>query len=125
MGVFLQVCQNRVLVSVRLEVVTRRGAFPRAGHSLDGAPASLAAYDIALELGLSHVECVTFGAPRVGNRPFVADYNRLVKDTWCASPAKHPGRRFRPGWSTCTDFTRPRKLRRTEQTARSGVSSLF
>ena len=52
------------------------------GHSLGGALATLAAYDLAAELGLSHVQCITFGAPRVGNSVFVADYNRHVPDTW-------------------------------------------
>lgn len=100
-GLGFEVREQRIFASVRLVVLTERGAFPRAaGHSLGGALASLAAYDIAVELGLSHVECVTFGAPRVGNRPFVAHYNRLVKDTWCPVPAKHPARDFRPGRST-------------------------
>lgn len=53
-----------------------------AGHSLGGALATLAAYDLAAELGLSHVQCITFGAPRVGNSVFVADYNLHVPDTW-------------------------------------------
>ncbi len=57
-----------------------------AGHSLGGALATLAAYDLAAELGLSHVQCITFGAPRVGNSVFVADYNRHVPNTWCDPP---------------------------------------
>ncbi len=54
-----------------------------AGHSLGGALATLAAYDLATELALPHVHCVTFGAPRVGNSVFVSDYDRHVPDTWC------------------------------------------
>ena len=60
-----------------------------AGHSLGGALATLAAYDLATELGLPHVQCITFGAPRVGNSVFVSDYNRHVFNAWCA-PAQHP-----------------------------------
>jgi len=54
------------------------------GHSLGGALATLAAYDLTVELqelGLQ-VQCITFGAPRVGNSIFVADYNRHVPNTW-------------------------------------------
>ena len=54
-----------------------------AGHSLGGALATLAAYDLATELALPHVHCITFGAPRVGNSVFVADYDRHVPNTWC------------------------------------------
>lgn len=56
------------------------------GHSLGGALANLAAYDIvkALEWSekMTKVICYTFGAPRTGNHAFAADYNRVVPDTW-------------------------------------------
>ena len=49
-----------------------------AGHSLGGALATLAAYDvarIAKENGHEHaVTCITFGAPRTGNHAFAADF---------------------------------------------------
>lgn len=53
----------------------------RAGHSLGGALATLAAYDIQAacdcrdKLDLS---CYTFGAPRTGNHAFAHDYNHRV-----------------------------------------------
>ena len=58
------------------------------GHSLGGALATLAAYDLAAELSLPHLQCITFGAPRVGNSIFVADYNCHVPDTWCGGMAR-------------------------------------
>ena len=57
-----------------------------AGHSLGGALATLAAYDLATELALPHVHCVTFGAPRVGNSVFVSDYDRHVPEHMVNSP---------------------------------------
>ncbi|KAA6428561.1 MAG: hypothetical protein FRX49_01437 [Trebouxia sp. A1-2] len=58
-----------------------------AGHSLGGALATLAAYDICKQLQGSsqqdvEVRCYIFGAPRTGNHAFAADYNRVVPDTW-------------------------------------------
>ena len=56
------------------------------GHSLGGALATLAAYDIsrAMEWGIrpTKVICYTFGAPRLGNYAFAETYNRLVPETW-------------------------------------------
>ena len=58
-----------------------------AGHSLGGALATLAAYDMRKRLqggGRGEVEvlCYTFGAPRTGNHAFATDYNHVVPDTW-------------------------------------------
>lgn len=57
------------------------------GHSLGGALANLAAYDVAKALEscskMTRVICYTFGAPRTGNHAFADDYNRVVPDTWC------------------------------------------
>ncbi len=57
------------------------------GHSLGGALATLAAYDIKKQLqeaGRQSVEvvCYSFGAPRTGNHAFARDYNHVVPDTW-------------------------------------------
>ena len=57
------------------------------GHSLGGAVATLAAFDIARkarELGIrqEQVLCYTFGAPRTGNAAFAELYNQTVPDTW-------------------------------------------
>ncbi|KAK9790954.1 hypothetical protein WJX73_010669 [Symbiochloris irregularis] len=56
------------------------------GHSLGGAMAVLAAYDIALALKplptRTRVSCYTFGAPRVGNHAFARDCDAIIPDQW-------------------------------------------
>ncbi|KAA6426189.1 MAG: hypothetical protein FRX49_04041 [Trebouxia sp. A1-2] len=57
------------------------------GHSLGGALATLAAYDIKKQLQEAgqasvNVLCYSFGAPRTGNHAFAKDYNQMVPDTW-------------------------------------------
>ncbi|GMH44780.1 hypothetical protein BSKO_12732 [Bryopsis sp. KO-2023] len=54
------------------------------GHSLGGAVAVLASYDIVKYCGVESdsISCYTFGAPRVGNHAFVKCYNSVVPDTW-------------------------------------------
>ncbi|KAL0035255.1 hypothetical protein WJX79_008828 [Trebouxia sp. C0005] len=55
------------------------------GHSLGGALASLAAFDIRRHcpcLKPMDVSCYTFGAPRVGNHAFARQYDVTVPDTW-------------------------------------------
>lgn len=57
------------------------------GHSLGGALATLAAYDIRKGLqacgkGDAEVMCYSIGAPRTGNHAFARDYNCVVPDTW-------------------------------------------
>ena len=57
-----------------------------SGHSLGGALATLAAYDVQA-VGKSHdcpdkVTCMTFGAPRTGNHSFARDLEEMVPDTW-------------------------------------------
>lgn len=58
-----------------------------SGHSLGGAMATLAAYDIRTSLQaqtISNVEvaCYTFAAPRTGNHAFARYYKTVVPDTW-------------------------------------------
>ena len=60
---------------------------PASGHSLGGALATLAAYDIRKGLqacgkDAAEVMCYSFGAPRTGNHAFAKDYNNVVPDTW-------------------------------------------
>ena len=56
------------------------------GHSLGGALALLAAYDISRAMEWvskpTKVICYTFGAPRVGNHAFAHTYDRMVPETW-------------------------------------------
>ncbi|GMH41168.1 hypothetical protein BSKO_09078 [Bryopsis sp. KO-2023] len=54
------------------------------GHSLGGALAVLASLDMAVHCGIDkrRITCYTYGAPRVGNRTFVSEYNSMVPDTW-------------------------------------------
>ncbi len=55
-----------------------------AGHSLGGALATLAAYDlknVAAKHNLDvQVSCYTYGAPRVGNHAFAEDFDRIIND---------------------------------------------
>ncbi|GAB4816055.1 hypothetical protein N2152v2_003101 [Parachlorella kessleri] len=60
-----------------------------SGHSLGGALATLASYDVAKEAerlrseGLDvQVQLYTFGAPRPGNHAFARDFLRMVQDAW-------------------------------------------
>ena len=57
------------------------------GHSLGGALATLAAFDIQKQLLAANqrdarVVCYTFAAPRTGNHAFAREYNAVVPDTW-------------------------------------------
>ncbi len=51
-----------------------------AGHSMGGAIATLAAYKLARTV--PDITCVTFGSPRVGNRPFIKNFNSIVTDSY-------------------------------------------
>ena len=55
------------------------------GHSLGGAVASLAAFDIARHCGVAQERlcCYTFGCPRVGNHAFAREYAELVQTLLC------------------------------------------
>ena len=52
------------------------------GHSLGGALAVLAAFDIKRAMGDLCVELYTFGTPYPGNRAFAAEFDELLPDTW-------------------------------------------
>ena len=56
------------------------------GHSMGGALALLAAYDISRAMEWvskpTKVICYTFGAPRIGNHAFAHTYNKMVPETW-------------------------------------------
>lgn len=60
------------------------------GHSLGGALAVLCAYDIIKRNLCSDIEvsleCMTFGAPRVGNRAWARDFNATVRNCWQVRP---------------------------------------
>ncbi|KAL0038251.1 hypothetical protein WJX79_010181 [Trebouxia sp. C0005] len=76
----MEVVNSRKPASGKLQILI-------TGHSLGGAFATLAAYDICKQLQGSsqqdvEVRCYIFGAPRTGNHAFAADYNRVVPDTW-------------------------------------------
>ncbi len=53
-----------------------------AGHSLGGALAVLAAFQIQQQHRLPHICCYTYGAPRTGNAAFAKEYERLVPETF-------------------------------------------
>lgn len=59
------------------------------GHSLGGALALLASWQIQETHRLPHLACYTFGAPRPGNAPFARSYQQLVPDTWNVINDRH------------------------------------
>ena len=66
------------------------------GHSLGGAVATLAAFDLSLIANPKHLYVFTYGSPRVGNQYFAQIYGERVKSTWrfvhAADPIPHlPG----------------------------------
>jgi hypothetical protein len=56
------------------------------GHSLGGAAAKIAAFDIKewlIAKGVSHrLSCYTYGCPRVGNQSFARRYDETVPESW-------------------------------------------
>ena len=56
--------------------------FLLTGHSLGGALAALAAHAIAARYRGSTISVYSFGAPRLGNRAWKAEYLAAVPDTW-------------------------------------------
>ena len=80
-----------------------------AGHSLGGALATLAAFDIRRHLlenmqSDAQVVCYTFAAPRTGNHAFAREYNAMVPDSW--SVINDQVRRLSPfhGWIHSADM---------------------
>ncbi|KAA6425605.1 MAG: hypothetical protein FRX49_04502, partial [Trebouxia sp. A1-2] len=86
---------NDKVVGRITQLVNARPAGPHAkplkiyvtGHSLGGALATLAAFDIKQALlkasrGDVKLLCYSFGAPRTGSHAFANDYNKVVPDTW-------------------------------------------
>ena len=80
-----------------------------AGHSLGGALATLAAFDIRRHLldnmqSDAEVVCYTFAAPRTGNHAFAREYNAMVPDSW--SVINDQVRRLSPfhGWIHSADM---------------------
>lgn len=55
------------------------------GHSLGGALAELASYDIATMYSSTkkvHITCMTYGCPRPGNYAFANKFRQVVPDAW-------------------------------------------
>ena len=93
-----------------------------AGHSLGGALATLAAYDIQKAHGpLPGLHVYTYGAPRTGNHAFARDYEACVPHTWHVindrDAVPRSGKFFmlykRPGQRALINEVRLRKLAST------------
>ena len=52
------------------------------GHSLGGALAVLAAFDIRRAMPDFRVEMYTYGTPYPGNQAYAREFNELLPDTW-------------------------------------------
>jgi Predicted lipase len=52
-----------------------------AGHSLGGALAVLAAFDIAVNTGFQNPVVYTYGSPRTGDPAFASRFNQVVKNS--------------------------------------------
>ena len=52
------------------------------GHSLGGALAVLAAFDIMRAMPDFKAQMYTYGTPYPGNRAFAHEFNELLPDTW-------------------------------------------
>lgn len=53
-----------------------------AGHSLGGAMATLAAYDLSSLCKPGALTVYVYGCPRTGNHAFAKDYKIKVPNTW-------------------------------------------
>jgi hypothetical protein len=53
-----------------------------SGHSSGGAIANIASIDFCKKYNDISIKCVTFGSPKVGNKNFVDEYNKYVKDSY-------------------------------------------
>ncbi|ETT48691.1 MULTISPECIES: lipase family protein [unclassified Paenibacillus] len=53
-----------------------------AGHSLGGALAVLAAFDISANTRFQNIAAYTYGSPRVGDPDFTSPFNRTVKNSF-------------------------------------------
>lgn len=53
-----------------------------SGHSSGGAIANIASIDYCKKYSNIKINCVTFGSPKVGNKNFVNEYNKYVKNSY-------------------------------------------
>ena len=51
------------------------------GHSSGGAIANIASLDMSYIYENLNIKCFTFGAPRVGNKEFIMEYNKRIKNS--------------------------------------------
>ena len=79
---------RRVLahVAALLDSAEDRGAVRVlcTGHSLGGAVAQLASFDIVRELGVAphNVQVYTYGCPRLGNHALAEECDTMMPNTW-------------------------------------------
>lgn len=51
------------------------------GHSSGGAIANIAALDISFIYKNKNINCITFGSPKIGNKYFVDEYNKNIRQS--------------------------------------------
>ncbi|GAB4815834.1 hypothetical protein N2152v2_002880 [Parachlorella kessleri] len=69
---------------------TSQLTFYLTGHSLGGAVAMLAAYEVHKRWPASRIVVYTFGAPRVGNLAWANVYSEAVPETWAVVNHQDP-----------------------------------
>ena len=64
-----------------------------SGHSLGGAIASIAAYELVSDRYVSsdQIMLYTYGMPRVGDKKYALDHYRMVPESWRFSLIGKPG----------------------------------
>ena len=90
-----QELKTEIVVTLREKMRVHPGAsILLTGHSLGGALATVAAFELA-HAGFPIVVVLNFGSPRVGNIEFVAELHKLVPQFWRVTHSHDPvGRRF-------------------------------
>jgi hypothetical protein len=77
--------RGQLIAALNTHLGEGRSAYSRpihvTGHSLGGALATIAAYDLK-QMGYNVVDLITFGSPRVGNQKFAMNVASVIQNSW-------------------------------------------